>query len=70
MSPLQQCRIRATLHAVDAKEGRGFVTIPEGATVIVVGDPDGRHLVPVRWEDRQLFVFEQDLTRAAQQERW
>jgi hypothetical protein len=58
---LQQYRIRTTLRAVDAKEGRGFVIIPEDAMVTVTGHPDKRHFVPVRWKDRDLFVFEQDL---------
>jgi hypothetical protein len=44
-----------------AKEGRGFVTIPEGALVTVAGDADDRRFVPVRWGDQELFVFEQDL---------
>jgi hypothetical protein len=68
MSPLQQYRIGTTLHAVDAKEGRGFVTIPAGSMIIVTRDPDGRHLVAVRWQDRELFVFEQDLASAAHQQ--
>ena len=67
MMPLEQYRIRATLHAVDAKEGRGFVIIPEDALVSVIGLSDERHFVPVRWNDRDLFVFEQDLVSAANQ---
>lgn len=63
MSP-QQYRIRVMLHAVNAEEHRGFVMVPEGAMVTVVGRPDSR-LVTVRWGDRDLIVFEQDLIEAA-----
>lgn len=68
MMPLQRYRIRATLRAIDAKEGRGFVIIPEDSMVSVIGHPDERHFVPVRWNHRDLFVFEQDLTSSAQEE--
>ncbi|HEX7363288.1 MAG TPA: hypothetical protein VF283_22590 [Bryobacteraceae bacterium] len=61
----QQCRIRAMIHAVDAERCHGFVVVPEGATVTVVGHPDARHLVAVRWEGQELIVFEQDLVEAA-----
>jgi hypothetical protein len=64
MSP-QQYRIRVMLHAVNAEERRGFVVVPQGATVTVVGRTDSR-FVTVRWEDHDLIVFEQDLIEAAE----
>lgn len=68
MSSQQQYRVLANLHAVDGKERRGFVIIPEGSTVSVVGEPGDLRLVAVRWGDRDVFVFEQDLRIAPEQE--
>ena len=68
MSAQQQYRVLATLHAIDAKERRGFVIIPEGSTVRVVGEPDDIRMVAIRWGDQDVFVFEQDLTTAVDEE--
>ena len=46
-----------------------IVTIPEGEIVEFLGrrPPDGR-MVNIRWNDRVLLMFEQDVLRAEEQQ--
>lgn len=66
--------IRAVQHMLGHKSIKttekhyGEVITPEGSIVSVVGEPDTSRLIPVRWGDRDVFVFEQDLRVASQQE--
>jgi hypothetical protein len=60
MAP-QQHRVRVQLRGVDTTQCKQIVTIPEGAILRIVGHPDGDRFVTVRWKERDLLVFTQDL---------
>jgi hypothetical protein len=54
-------RVRVPLRGVDATASEGIMTIPAGATLSIVGHPDGDRFVTVGWGVRLLLVFSQDL---------
>jgi hypothetical protein len=51
-----------SLRGVNASGDKNIVTIPVGALIRVVGHADAQRFVAVRWESRDLLVFEQDLS--------
>jgi hypothetical protein len=57
-----QYRVRVSLRGVNASGDKNIVTIPVGALIHVVGDADAQCFVAVRWESRDLLVFQQDLS--------
>lgn len=61
----QQYRVCVPIRGVDAREGKGIITIPDGATVTVIAYPDGDKLITVRWKNRDVMIFRQDLSRRA-----
>lgn len=60
MAP-QQHSVRVPLRGLDTTPSKRIVTIPEGAILKVIGHPDGDRFVTVRWKERDLLVFTQDL---------
>ena len=55
------------LGIVLAEHPRTTVMVPKAAVVTVLGKPvDGERMVDIRWNDRDIMVFAQDLRERAE----
>jgi hypothetical protein len=57
----RQYRVRTLLRGIHATEPKEIVTIPTGATLSIVEQPNSEDFVSVRWDGRDLLVFSRDL---------
>ncbi len=55
-------RLAKPVRAVYANDGhKGFLVLPEGAVLIVNSYRDNSRILQVNWEEKELFVFAQDV---------
>jgi hypothetical protein len=57
----QHCYVCERLVGINAADQRGIVTIPPNETLDVVSYSEGDRFLTVRWKERDLLVFAQDL---------
>ncbi len=54
------------VRAVYANDGeKGFLVLPEGAVLTVNSFRDNSRILQVKWEEKELFVFAQDVLERA-----
>ncbi len=59
-------RLGKPVRAVYANNGhKGFLLLPEGAILIVNSYRDSSRILQVEWEEKELFVFAQDVLERA-----
>ena len=60
MAP-KQYWVSVSFRGVHATQGNCIVSIPAGATLTLTANQDREPFVTVRWNERELLVFQQDL---------
>lgn len=59
-------RLGRPVRAVYTNDGeKGFLLLPEGAVLIVNSYRDNSRILQVKWEEKELFVFAQDVLERA-----
>lgn len=55
-------RLERPVRAVYTNHGiKGFLLLPQGAVLIVGSYRDNSRILEVKWEEKELFVFTQDV---------